>query len=1105
MSVSAHNEYSTLVVVITSALLVYNGCRSEVVGYTGQAFQSQLEQFADDALGVTAMQSGFQSAARTSPAPVSGSVALNQLASNVASRLQTRFRVARNLQSAARGAYSQGRTRETEPLCCSVRSSDVVFDSRFNTTVTPAQSCDRISATASTYRSTISVTFRQAAASNLAEVPEVKFQYYGSEEGYATIFPGFNTSDCSSYDPRYRPWYVAGAVPADKDVLIVVDTSGSMGAIVSGTAKTRLDLAKDAILSILSVLSDRDRITVLPFNSRPDNIAPASSNLSCFNNALGQATPYNKRLLRYHVDRLVEGGSTYYGTAIKRAYEIYANTSQIPNRDRVILFLSDGVPTDSEGTILAEQERAARQFNYSIVVLTYAMGNNVRSGEVTLRKMASQSYSSPLSGVQRALGEYRLVSNFQNLRASLTRFYSFFASEDTSSSVIYTNPYYDAFGLGVILTVAAPVYTFGGATGSTPVLRGVVGVDITITDLFGDISYFSDDEHQYAFMINTEGHAILHPLLNQPADLSSDPTFQDITLLEVDAAFRDQIYYKMRAKTPGHAVINATRFVTSGISPYEGAQATTVLSSYDWKPVDGTSFILCVVLNMDLSREVASIAPQPAPRSAGTVYHRLDLITTSTPKCNQFGRVATGDVSAVKFSPEAFLDPSYYLNVPENKTGVSQYLAYLDGRSSYNPYFKVTVKDYVRLTALLDSVWKLASIDYTQSVVWRYIGTIGGVFRIIPGTQLPTSYDHLKRGWFTRSINNPGQLILSSPYLDAFGAGFVVTLGTTITQSVNQSSISAVGAVMAVDFTLGYLDEVLQRVYPPRAGLRYIIIDSSGYLVFHPDFLTDARSPEWVHLGHKEPFVMRDLLLKGVLQKQSCARYDAFSRHITYKMVLPGGATSFSSTADCFSSTVSYQFEQVDNSNVYVGFLSSSSCSRKDGTLYQSACSCPTFNGLGRCSSVTVQTCECPCTVDLPVSACNNSFPEQSRQYNVCPAEIFALPVVPRKAGSVSGLSKCSDNPCATISRSGSCRASVGCEWCTRDIRETELERSFCSTDCYCFQGIVGRQNPNAGCDAGSRDGQGGGNNDSGGSGQVVSMFGLLIPMVVCVGTALFP
>ena len=47
------------------------------------------------------------------------------------------------------------------------------------------------------------------------------------------------------------------------------------------------------------------------------------------------------------------------------------------------------------------------------------------------------------------------------------------------------------------------------------------------------------------------------------------------------------------------------------------------------------------------------------------------------------------DVSAVKFSPEAFTDPARYLNVPESTSNVTQMLNYLDGRSVTNRYFKV--------------------------------------------------------------------------------------------------------------------------------------------------------------------------------------------------------------------------------------------------------------------------------------------------------------------------------------------------------------------------------------------------------------------------------
>ena len=46
------------------------------------------------------------------------------------------------------------------------------------------------------------------------------------------------------------------------------------------------------------------------------------------------------------------------------------------------------------------------------------------------------------------VGEYQQISNFNNLRASLSRYYSFFATESTTGTTVITVPYYDAFGLG---------------------------------------------------------------------------------------------------------------------------------------------------------------------------------------------------------------------------------------------------------------------------------------------------------------------------------------------------------------------------------------------------------------------------------------------------------------------------------------------------------------------------------------------------------------------------------------------------------------------------------------------------------------------------------
>eukprot|EP00117_Sycon_ciliatum_P046633 scpid14148/ scgid33378/ VWFA and cache domain-containing protein 1 len=1065
------------VITLWSLLATWMCCRTSaqtLTTFSSAALQSKLSEFSSSALGAPSMQSAFDAAVVSSTSSIDGVRAVSTLATGVSTRLTSRSRAARDLQSAARQAYQAGMTRQEETLCCKLDDDDVAFDSRFNTTVSRNNGCDRISATASSNRPMISAAIAAASKANLVDVPELKFQYYGSEEGYATIYPGFNASSCSSYDPRYRPWYVAAAVPAAKDVVIVVDTSGSMGAIIpDDNRRTRLDLAKEAIDSILGILSPEDRVTILPFNTNPDKIEPnVYGNMSCFNTIVGPATPYNIRQLKWLVQELNAGGATNYAPAISKAYQIFSASPALASRDRVILFLSDGDPGDSESEILSKQESAALPFNYRIHVLTYAMGANIEAGRGILTKMANQDY--PGVSATKATGEFRLVSDFLNLRPTLTRFYSFFASEDTSSSVIFTQPYYDAFGLGLIMTAAAPVYTTNSDT--TQVLRGVVGVDITITDLFADISYFSDDEHQYAFMINRKGAAILHPLLNQPVDISSDPLFQDITLLEVDAQFRTLVYSQMRNGTTGSATINATRFLTIGDSKYEGTVRVSVLSTYYWTPVYGTDFVVCVVLNLESSREVADIGSQNAP-SESTVYHRLDLAAPRGRRCDQFGREAVSDVSAVKFSPEAFTDPARYLNVPESTSNVTQMLNYLDGRSVTNRYFKSSVVNLVRLTSKLDKIWDSNFFrKYQQSVVWRYIGAIDGVFRIIPGTQLPTSYDHLSRGWFTRSLNRPGQLTMSPPYLDAFGAGYVVTLSTTIHQSSVRSNPSAVGAVMAMDFAVGFLNEFMISVYGSCANsYRCMLLDSSGYLVFHPSFLSASANPEWVHLGHEEPQVMETLLNTGVLRKKSCVRYDTFSRYSYFRVTMPTGQTEVSSSYPCqdpvaHGTSVNFKVMHIANTNMYLAVVSTS-CPYRPRTL--SSCPCPVRNGLGQCqTSEILQSCECPCVRGVDYFPCNNSFPGSIAVSDVCPAEIVALPVVPRKPDKVTKLEKCFNGRCSNITSSRTCQATVGCAWCTQDKDDTELSSAYCTTDCACFQGVQGKENPNAACTEANDDNQ---------------------------------
>ena len=96
--------------------------------------------------------------------------------------------------------------------------------------------------------------------------------YFGTINGVFRQFPGVQSAtnpdgSYKDYDCRFRPWFVEAA-SGNKDVVIILDVSGSMKNF------NRLDLAKEAVKSVLNTLGSKSFVTLIAFN---DDIQ-----LSCF-------------------------------------------------------------------------------------------------------------------------------------------------------------------------------------------------------------------------------------------------------------------------------------------------------------------------------------------------------------------------------------------------------------------------------------------------------------------------------------------------------------------------------------------------------------------------------------------------------------------------------------------------------------------------------------------------------------------------------------------------------------------------------------------------------------------------------------------------------
>lgn len=89
------------------------------------------------------------------------------------------------------------------------------------------------------------------------ENPEM---HVGMSSGAFRFYPARHNETCNTYDPRIRPWYVAGS-SGPKNVVLILDTSGSMEGI-------RLYFLKQAAIRIIDTLTIGDRIVLIPFSTK---------------------------------------------------------------------------------------------------------------------------------------------------------------------------------------------------------------------------------------------------------------------------------------------------------------------------------------------------------------------------------------------------------------------------------------------------------------------------------------------------------------------------------------------------------------------------------------------------------------------------------------------------------------------------------------------------------------------------------------------------------------------------------------------------------------------------------------------------------------------
>jgi Ca-activated chloride channel homolog len=200
------------------------------------------------------------------------------------------------------------------------------------------------------------------------------------------------------------------------NVLLVMDTSGSMGEEVSGTGDSKLDLAKRAAVNALGQFGDDDRVGLWMFSTQLEGsvdhrelvpIGPMEEKLSA------DAGQSRREVLRSRIEGLPpEGGTGLYDTSLA-AYEAVSNHVE-PDAINAVVLLTDGRNEDNGISLENLLPRLhAERGDRSVRLFTIAYGAD--ADLEVLRKIAQEtngaSYDSSNPGSIDAVFT-AVVSNF---------------------------------------------------------------------------------------------------------------------------------------------------------------------------------------------------------------------------------------------------------------------------------------------------------------------------------------------------------------------------------------------------------------------------------------------------------------------------------------------------------------------------------------------------------------------------------------------------------------------------------------------------------------------------------------------------------------------
>ncbi|XP_051159671.1 voltage-dependent calcium channel subunit alpha-2/delta-3 isoform X5 [Leptopilina boulardi] len=433
---------------------------------------------------------------------------------------------------------------------------------------------------------------------NYQQDPSLSWQYFGSATGFMRQFPATNwqMEEVDLFDCRTRSWYIEAAT-SPKDILILVDTSGSMTGI-------RKEIARHVVNNILDTLGNNDFVNIITFSNE------TSSVVKCFSNRLVQANLANIRELKKGIQNMTTERIANFSMVLSQAFEMlayYRASKEGADCNQAIMLITDGVPENYKDTFKYynwySNPDNPDQADMPVRIFTYLIGREVADyREVKWMACANRGYFVHLSTMAEVreqvlnyipvmarplvlkktdhptiwtpvyadiedpkmtdwLWEQNLCSQ-QKLMVLRSRMVNQTTNDDDDSIDEVEETYFRYQGqqkYRLMTSVSTPVYdTRSNANITEQVLvkeaywveetretkiaklLGVAGTDVPITEIQRFMMPHTLGVNGYAFLVTNNGYILTHPDLRPVFQNILKPAYNSVDMVEVELVDQDR-------------------------------------------------------------------------------------------------------------------------------------------------------------------------------------------------------------------------------------------------------------------------------------------------------------------------------------------------------------------------------------------------------------------------------------------------------------------------------------------------------------------------------------------------------------------------------------